>query len=67
MPFRFVNLKTGAVRDPVTFPAEVGSYLPEWGTLAKLTGERRFYDLPKAATKAMYDRRSKIDLDCRQN
>ena len=62
MPFRFVNLKTGAVRDPVTFPAEVGSYLPEWGTLAKLTGDHRFYDLPKAATKAMYDRRSKLDL-----
>jgi hypothetical protein len=59
MPYRFVNLRTGAVRrDPVTFPAEVGSYLPEWGTLAKLTGERRFYDLPKAAVKAMFDRRS---------
>jgi mannosyl-oligosaccharide alpha-1,2-mannosidase len=63
MPYRFVNLKTGAVRrDPVTFPAEVGSYLPEWGALAKLTGERRFYDLPKAAVKAMVDRCSAIDL-----
>jgi mannosyl-oligosaccharide alpha-1,2-mannosidase len=63
MPYRFVNLRTGAVRrDPATFPAEVGSYLPEWGTLAKLTGERRFYDLPKAAAKAMYDRRSAIGL-----
>jgi len=63
MPYRFVNLRTGAVRaDPVTFPAEVGSYLPEWGTLARLTGERRFYDLPKAAAKAMYDRRSPIGL-----
>ncbi len=63
MPYRFVNLRSGAVRrDPVTFPAEVGSYLPEWGTLAQLTGERRFYDLPKAAAKAMYDRRSAIGL-----
>jgi mannosyl-oligosaccharide alpha-1,2-mannosidase len=63
MPYRFVNLRTGAVRrDPVTFPAEVGSYLPEWGTLAKLTGERRFYDLPKAAVQAMFDRRSHIGL-----
>src|ERR1700722_5124437 len=26
MPYRFVNLRTGAVRDPVTFPAELGSY-----------------------------------------
>ena len=62
MPYRFVNLKTGAVRDPQTCPAEVGSYLPEYGTLAGLTGDRRFYDAPKAATKALFDRRSKIDL-----
>jgi mannosyl-oligosaccharide alpha-1,2-mannosidase len=63
MPYRFVNLRTGAVRhDPVTFPAEVGSYLPEWGVLAKLSGDRRFYDLPKAAVKAMFDRRSAIGL-----
>ena len=62
MPYRFVNLKTGAVRDPHTNPAEVGSYMPEWGTLARLTGERRFYDVPKAAVKAMFDRRSKLDL-----
>lgn len=62
MPYRYVNLKTGAVRDPVTFPAEVGSYVPEYGMLAKLTGEKRFFDLPKAATKAMFDRRSKLDL-----
>ena len=62
MPYRFVNLRTGAVRDPVSNPAEVGSYLPEWGTLSRLTGDKRFYDLPKAATKAMFDRRSAIDL-----
>jgi len=62
MPYRFVNLRTGAVRDPMTNPAEVGSYLPEWGTLSRLTGDKRFYDLPKAATKAMFDRRSHLDL-----
>jgi mannosyl-oligosaccharide alpha-1,2-mannosidase len=62
MPYRFVNLKTGAVRDPLSNPAEVGSYLPEWGTLSRLTGDKRFYDLPKAATKAMFDRRSSIDM-----
>jgi mannosyl-oligosaccharide alpha-1,2-mannosidase len=62
MPYRYVNLKTGAVRDPLTYPAEVGSYLPEWGVLSRLTGEKRFYDLPKAATKALFDRRSRIDL-----
>ena len=67
MPYRFVNLKTGAVRDPESCPAEVGSYLPEYGTLAKLTGDKRFYDIPKAATKAMFDRRSKLDLAGRQD
>ncbi len=62
MPYRYVNLKTGAVRDPASNPAEIGSYLPEWGTLSRLTGDKRFYDLPKAATKAMFERRSRIDL-----
>jgi mannosyl-oligosaccharide alpha-1,2-mannosidase len=62
MPHRFVNLKTGRTRDARTNPAEVGTYLPEWGTLARLTGERRYYDLPKRATQALFARRSKLDL-----
>jgi mannosyl-oligosaccharide alpha-1,2-mannosidase len=62
MPYRFVNLKTGAVRDPVSFPAEIATYLPEWGTLGQAVGERRYYDLTKRATKALFDRRSKIGL-----
>ncbi|MDE2182795.1 MAG: glycoside hydrolase family 47 protein [Alphaproteobacteria bacterium] len=62
MPYRFVNLKTGAVRDPVSFPAEIGTYLPEWGTLSRAVGERRYYDLPKRAVTALFERRSKIDL-----
>ena len=39
LPYRFVNLKTGAVRDPVTGPAEAGTLLIEFGTLSKLTGK----------------------------
>ena len=62
IPYRYVNLKTGAVRDAKTNPAETGTYLPEWGTLAKLTGERRYYDVPKRALTAMFERRSKIGL-----
>ena len=62
MPHRFVNLRTGRTRDPRTGPAEVGTYLPEWGTLSRLTGERRYYELPKRATVALYGRRSRIDL-----
>ena len=62
MPYRFVNLRTGAVRDPVSFPAEIGSYIPEFGTLAKAVGDARFYDAAKKASKGCFDRRSKLDL-----
>lgn len=62
MPYRFVNLRTGAVRDPVSFPAEIGTYIAEWGTLSKATGDRRYYDMVKRAMQALFDRRSKIDL-----
>jgi mannosyl-oligosaccharide alpha-1,2-mannosidase len=62
MPYRFVNLKTAAVRDAQSFPAEIGTYIAEWGTLSKATGERRYYDMAKRAAKALFDRRSKIDL-----
>lgn len=62
MPYRFVNLKTGAVRDPQSFPAEIGTYIAEWGTLAKAVGEPRYFDMAKRATKALFDRRSKLDL-----
>src|SRR5438128_1473025 len=39
MPYVNVNLKTGAVRDEKTNPAEVGTLLIEFGTLSKLTGK----------------------------
>lgn len=62
MPHRFVNLRTGAVRDPKTSPAEVGTYLPEYGTLSRLTGDDRYRAAAKRAVVAMYDRRSKAGL-----
>ena len=62
MPYRFVNLKTGAVRDAESFPAEIGTYIAEWGTLSKATGDKRYFDMAKRAVKALFDRRSKIDL-----
>jgi mannosidase alpha-like ER degradation enhancer 2 len=37
MPYRFVNLKTGKVRDAESNPAETGTLLIEFGALAKLT------------------------------
>ncbi|MGN6516109.1 MAG: glycoside hydrolase family 47 protein [Rhizomicrobium sp.] len=62
MPYRFVNLKTGAVRDPVSFPAEIGTYIAEWGMLGRAIGDRRYFDMAKRAVVALFNRRSKIDL-----
>jgi ER degradation enhancer, mannosidase alpha-like 2 len=62
MPYVNVNLKTGAVRDEQTNPAEVGTLLMEFGTLSKLTGKPVYYDKAKHALVELYDRRSSIGL-----
>jgi ER degradation enhancer, mannosidase alpha-like 2 len=62
MPYVYVNLKTGAVRDEHTNPAEVGTLLLEFGTLAKLTGKPVYYDKAKQAVIELYRRRSPIGL-----
>lgn len=61
-PYRYVNLRTGAVRDSATNPAEIGTYLPEWGTLSRLTGDPRYRDVTRKAVVALFARRSKLDL-----
>ena len=60
MPYRYVNLKTGKVRDPKSNPAETGTLLIEFGTLAKLTGKQIYYDKAKRALVETYRRRSPI-------
>jgi mannosidase alpha-like ER degradation enhancer 2 len=62
IPYRFVNLKTGKVRDPETNPAEAGTLLIEFGTLARLTHKPVFYDKAKRALVEVYKRRSSIGL-----
>jgi mannosyl-oligosaccharide alpha-1,2-mannosidase len=62
MPWRFINLKTKAVRQPATSPADIATYLPEWGTLSRLTGDPRYARAAKRAAVAVFDRRSKLDL-----
>src|SRR6185436_18478155 len=62
MPYRFVNLKTGKVRDAESNPAETGTLLIEFGTLAKLTNRPVFYDKAKRALVETYKRRSTIGL-----
>lgn len=62
LPYRFVNLKTGKTRDPVTGPAEAGTLLIEFGTLSKLTGKPIYYEKAKRALVEVYKRRSPIGL-----
>ncbi len=62
MPYRFVNLRTGAVSGPVSNPAEVGTLMLEFGTLSKLTGDPRYYDASKRAVTGLFARRSPIGL-----
>src|SRR5688572_7798068 len=62
IPYRYVNLKTGKVRGEKTNPAEAGTLLIEFGTLAKLTGRPIFYDKAKRALVETYKRRSPIGL-----
>jgi mannosyl-oligosaccharide alpha-1,2-mannosidase len=62
LPWRYVNLKTGAVRDPETNLAEIGTYITEFGVLSQLTGDKRYFDVAKKAMKHALDKRSKIGL-----
>jgi len=62
IPYRYVNLKTGKVRGNVTNPAEAGTLLIEFGTLARLTHRQIFSDKAKRALVEVYKRRSPIGL-----
>ncbi len=62
MPYRYINLHTGKVRDPATNPAETGTHIAELGTLSTLTGDPKYFDAAKRALVAMYQRRSTIGL-----
>jgi len=62
MPYRYVNLKTGKPRDSLSNPAEIGTYLLEFGKLTRLTHDSSFYKAAKRAAFEVYRRRSDIDL-----
>jgi mannosidase alpha-like ER degradation enhancer 2 len=62
MPYRFVNLQTGKTRDPLSNPAEIGSYLLEFGKLTQYTGDSIYYKTAKKASFEVFKRRSKIGL-----
>jgi mannosyl-oligosaccharide alpha-1,2-mannosidase len=61
-PYRYVNLSTGEVRGAEAPLAEIGTCVAEFGELSRITGDRKYFDAAKKALKAVYDRRSRIDL-----
>jgi len=62
LPYVYINLKTGKVRDPNTNPAETGTLLLEFGTLSKLTGNPIYYQKAKRALVETFRRRSALGL-----
>ncbi len=62
MPYRYVDLQTGEVRDSINNPAEIGTLLLEFGQLSKHTGDKKYYDAAKKAIMYVYNKRSKLGL-----
>jgi hypothetical protein len=61
-PYRFANLRTGAVSDPKSNLAEIGSNVMEFGTLSRLTGDPKYLAASMKAYRAVIDKRSALDL-----
>ena len=62
LPFCFVNLRTGAVRQHVVNVAEAGSYLLEFGVLSYYTGDPKYYRAAKRASLKINELGSKLGL-----
>jgi len=61
-PYRYANLRTGAVSDPKSNLAEIGSNVLEFGDLSRLTGNPKYRDASMRAFESIVARRSAIDL-----
>jgi len=62
MPYRYVNLMTGKTKGNISNPAEIGTYIVEYGILSKHTGNPVYFETAKKAMLALYQLRSKINL-----
>lgn len=62
LPYVMVNLRTGKTSGTESNPAESGTLLLEYGTLARLTGKRIYRDKAWRALEATYAMRSPIGL-----
>jgi hypothetical protein len=61
-PYRYANLHTGAVSDPKSNLAEIGSNILEFGDLSRLTGDPKYLQASMHAYQTVIDKRSSIDL-----
>ncbi|MHB2148900.1 glycoside hydrolase family 47 protein [Calditrichota bacterium LG25] len=62
MPYMFVNLATGETSGEISNPAEIGTYIVEFGTLSRITKNKLYVEKAKRAMQALYQRRSSIGL-----
>jgi mannosidase alpha-like ER degradation enhancer 2 len=62
LPYREINLRTGAVRGEISNPAAAGTLLVEFGSLSAMTGKGEYYNSAKLALLALYQARSPIGL-----
>jgi mannosyl-oligosaccharide alpha-1,2-mannosidase len=61
-PYRFANLKTGAVSDPKSNLAEIGSNILEFGELSRLTGDPKYVNASMKAYEAVMAKVSPLGL-----
>jgi hypothetical protein len=61
-PYRFANLKTGAVSDPKSNLAEIGSNVLEFGDLTRLTGDPKYLSASINAYEAVISKASPLHL-----
>jgi mannosidase alpha-like ER degradation enhancer 2 len=62
LPYRYVNLLTLQARGEESNPAEIGTYLLEFGKITYYTGDSSFYKSARSAALAVYKLRSKLNL-----
>jgi len=61
-PYRFVNLRTGAVREPKMNLAEIGSNILEFGDLSRLTGDPKYLNASLRAYETVIAKKSTLNL-----
>lgn len=62
MPYRYVHLQTGKLRDSINNPAEIGTLLLEFGQLSKITGNPVYFNVAKKAIMEVYKRSGPLGL-----